>query len=150
MARSRRKKSASAKSRLTKSEQMRRVRTSGTQPELVARKALWRLGYRYRLHTRLPGSPDLCFPRARIVVFIDGCFWHGCPIHYSAPATRAEFWSAKLRENIERDRRADQTLSRLRWTVIRIWEHEVEQDAAAAISRIASAIEESYVAQAAL
>jgi DNA mismatch endonuclease (patch repair protein) len=143
MARFKKKRSAAARSGLSKSEQMRRVRTSGTTPELLVRKNLWRLGYRYRLHTRLPGTPDLCFAGARVVVFVDGCFWHGCQIHYTAPATRREFWLAKLVENVQRDRRVDEALARMGWTVVRIWEHEVKDDASAAVARIVSAVSDA-------
>ncbi len=104
---------------------MSRIRGRDTRPEVRVRKALWHAGYRYRLRSDLPGSPDLVFARARLAVFIDGCFWHGCPIHYSAPSTRYEFWSAKLRRNVEHDLDVDDSLGGLGWRCFHVWQHEL-------------------------
>jgi len=110
---------------MSRSETMARVRSRDTSPELALRRALWSAGLRYRLHRDLPGTPDLAFVRARLAVFVDGCFWHGCPRHYSAPATRSEFWAKKLRGNVDRDRRVEADLAVMGWKSVRIWEHEV-------------------------
>ncbi|MBZ4408978.1 very short patch repair endonuclease [Myxococcus sp. XM-1-1-1] len=111
---------------LSRSEQMSRIRGRNTSPELLLRSALWRTGLRFRLHARTPhGRPDVVFPKARVAVFIDGCFWHGCPEHYVRPRTRDEFWSSKLRENVERDRRQTLLLEEAGWRVCRFWEHQV-------------------------
>ncbi len=111
---------------LSRSEQMARIRGRDTAPEKLLRKQLWSRGIRYRLNYRLPvGRPDLTFPGKRLAVFIDGCFWHGCPDHYVRPRTRTEFWSAKLRENVERDIRQTAELEKLDWRVVRFWEHEI-------------------------
>src|SRR5262245_14142890 len=80
---------------LTKSEQMARVRARDTDIELVLRRALWRRGARYRLHPPLPGTPDLAFRGARLAIFVDACFWHGCARHYTAPRTNAAYWEEK-------------------------------------------------------
>lgn len=133
------------RSPLTKSEQMARVRSKDTAPELALRRALWRHGLRYRLRPKLPGTPDLCFVTARLAVFVDGCFWHGCPQHYSAPVRNAEFWSKKITRNIERDQRTQSALETQGWTVMRIWEHELEADMAGIIARIDAAIAESFL-----
>lgn len=74
---------------------MSRVRDRDTKPELALRRRLWSIGLRYRLQYRLPGRPDLTFVGARVVVFVDGCFWHGCPIHATRPATNTEFWTKR-------------------------------------------------------
>jgi len=111
--------------KLTRSETMARVRGKDTKPELQLRRALWAAGLRYRLGLKLPGSPDLAFPRARLAIFVDGCFWHGCPLHSSAPATRWDYWSAKLASNVARDARCDAALRGLGWTPLRIWTHEL-------------------------
>ena len=79
----------------------------------------------WRRGRRLPGSPDFTFARERIAVFVDGCFWHGCPEHYTVPVSNAEFWREKREANIARDRRVDAELRRLGWKVMRIWEHEL-------------------------
>ncbi|HYO69174.1 MAG TPA: very short patch repair endonuclease, partial [Archangium sp.] len=85
---------------LTRSEQMSRIRGKDTSPERLLRSALWRAGLRFRLQSRTPyGRPDVVFSKARVAVFIDGCFWHGCPDHYVRPRTRNDFWSSKLLEN---------------------------------------------------
>ena len=109
-----------------RSEQMSRIRAQHTEPEVLLRKALWACGLRYRLHVKTPaGKPDIVFPRARIAIFIDGCFWHGCPEHYVRPRSRTEFWSDKLRENVLRDIRQTRNLEGLGWRLFRVWEHEV-------------------------
>ncbi|MDM8524861.1 very short patch repair endonuclease [Desulfococcaceae bacterium HSG8] len=111
--------------KLTRSENMARIRGRDTKPELLLRRALWAVGCRYRLHYDLPGRPDLLFIRERLAIFVDGCFWHGCPIHYSAPRTREDFWKSKLRTNVLRDMRVDDALISDDWRVFRVWQHEL-------------------------
>jgi len=105
-----------------------------TSPELRLRKECWALGLRYRLHPALPGRPDLAFPKARLVVFIDGCFWHGCPLHYQAPKSQSDFWAGKRRANAERDRRAEEALEANGWRVMRVWEHDLRNPLAVAVA----------------
>jgi DNA mismatch endonuclease (patch repair protein) len=124
---------------------MSRVRNKGTAPELKLRRELWRRGYRYRLDRKLPGKPDLSFLVPRVVVFVDGCFWHCCPEHATYPATRAEFWHDKLRTNVERDRRVSDQLRAMGWTVLRFWEHEVNDDIERAVAKVATALDNSTV-----
>lgn len=114
---------------MTRSAQMASVRQRNTAPELALRKALWRAGLRYRLHVPLPGSPDFILTTPRIAVFVDGCFWHGCPLHYSRPRTHPKFWADKLLANVERDFRVDTELKVLGWSVVHIWEHEIGEQA---------------------
>ena len=121
---------------LTKSEQMARVRSRDTQAEIRLRKALWASGLRYRLHTRLPGSPDIAFTRQRVAVFVDGCFWHGCPIHYTPPVRNGDFWRQKLVRNTARDRADEENLAALGWRVMRFWEHEVRDDVGSVVKSI--------------
>jgi len=80
---------------------------------------------RYRVRPTLPGTPDLVFVRERVAVFVDGCFWHGCPEHYTAPKTNAEFWRQKVDTNRNRDSRADAQLRQLGWHPMRLWEHAI-------------------------
>jgi len=115
---------------------MSRIKGRDTKPELAIRKALWSLGYRYRVDTKLPGKPDMVFPGKRLAVFIDGCFWHRCPRHYQAPATNPEFWENKINRNVERDRVVDRELASLGWKVKRVWEHEVREDPLRVIENI--------------
>jgi DNA mismatch endonuclease (patch repair protein) len=106
---------------------MSKIRGKDTKVELQLRKAIWNKGLRFRLHARLPGTPDLTFPRSKVALFIDGCFWHGCPIHGVRPKTNRAFWAKKLKENLARDERTNLELKRAGWKVIRCWEHDVEQ-----------------------
>jgi DNA mismatch endonuclease (patch repair protein) len=109
---------------------MSRVRRSGTKPELALRTALRRARVRYRpvSGSKLPGSPDFVFRQARLAVFVDGCFWHGCPKHGTTPKTNTFFWLTKILRNRRRDRRADRLLKSLGWRVLRLWEHETRCD----------------------
>jgi DNA mismatch endonuclease, patch repair protein len=107
---------------------MSRIRARDTGPELTLRKALWALGLRYRLANSLPGKPDLVFLRERVGVFIDGCFWHSCPIHGVKPKSNRAFWSQKLRGNARRDLAVGRELRARGWKVIRVWEHDVRSD----------------------
>jgi DNA mismatch endonuclease, patch repair protein len=119
---------------------MSRIRGKNTKPEIALRTALWSLGLRYRLHTPLPGRPDIVFSRSRLAVFVDGCFWHGCPEHGVKPKTNSAFWQTKLERNIARDLRTSASLKAAGWTVIRIWEHEICQDISEAVERVLQAI----------
>jgi DNA mismatch endonuclease, patch repair protein len=106
---------------------MRRIKGADTGPECSLRRLLWTNGLRYRKHLRVHGvRPDLVFPRQKIAVFVDGCFWHGCPEHYVLPRSRRDFWLAKLDANTDRDRRQTGLLQSQGWLVLRFWEHEVE------------------------
>jgi DNA mismatch endonuclease, patch repair protein len=109
---------------------MSRVRGTETGIEIQLRRQISKAGFRYRKNHVVEGiKVDLAFPRHRMVVFIDGCFWHGCPRHYTIPGTRKEFWQSKLRMNVERDRRQTLLLEEKKWRVFRIWEHEVRREA---------------------
>lgn len=124
---------------------MSRQRRRDTAPELALRRELHRRGLRFRVDHPVPGLPrrraDVVLTRARIAVFVDGCFWHGCPVHATWPAENARWWAAKLRRNVERDRETDEHLRALGWTVLRFWEHEPVGLAADAVeSRWRSAI----------
>lgn len=119
---------------------MSRIRGANTAPELRLRRLLWREGLRYRLHWRTPcGRADLAFPGRKLAVFVDGCFWHGCPDHYVPPRSSRPFWSRKLRDNVVRDQRQTIRLEDSGWSVLRFWEHEVEADP----SRVAKEIRDS-------
>ena len=102
---------------------MSRVKNKNTELELHLRKALWAEGIRYRLQTDLPGKPDFLFVRPKLVVFVDGCFWHGCPTHGQLPKTNMDFWANKIKKNIERDLHVNALLEERGWRVIRCWQH---------------------------
>lgn len=120
---------------------MRGNRSRDTAPELRLRSALHRLGLRYRVAVRplpdLPRTADLVFRSARVAVFVDGCYWHGCPEHYTPPSTNASYWSEKIARNRRRDKETDQRLAAEGWTVVRIWEHE---DLERAVERVIAAL----------
>jgi DNA mismatch endonuclease (patch repair protein) len=108
-----------------------------TTVEMALRRELHRLGVRYRVHLRnLPGTPDIALTRARVAVFVDGCFWHRCPQHGTAPKNNSAWWTAKLDGNVERDRRKDMQLKGLGWVPVHVWEHEDPAIAAAKIYKI--------------
>ena len=104
---------------------MRRIRKTDTKPELLVRRLVHGLGFRYRLHRRdLPGTPDLVFPRLHKVIFVHGCFWHqhDCPLGRKQPSANLDYWLPKLARNVERDTRARTRLVELGWGVLAIWE----------------------------
>lgn len=104
---------------------MSRIRGKNTVPELVLRKAISSSGLRgYRLHYKIPGKPDIVFPRLKIAVFIDGCFWHRCPKCFIKPTTNSRFWMKKITSNAKRDRLVNIKLRRNGWRVLRVWEHD--------------------------
>lgn len=120
---------------------MRNTPTRDTPAELAVRRILHGRGLRYRVDIRPEPSirrrADVVFTRAKVAVFIDGCFWHRCPAHGRAPKTHAEWWSEKLEANAQRDRDTDERLRAAGWTVVRVWEHEPPM---AAADRIIDAI----------
>ena len=109
-------------------------RNRDTRPEMAVRRAVHAMGLRYRVAARpvkaVRRSADLVFTRARVAVFVDGCFWHGCPEHFSTPATNTEYWATKIGGNELRDRETDRLLAEAGWMVVRIWEHDVALEAA--------------------
>ncbi|AOD24240.1 very short patch repair endonuclease [Rhodococcus sp. p52] len=110
------------------SARMSRQRRRDTVPEVALRKELHRRGRRFFVdRAPLPGMrrrADLVFPRRRVAVYVDGCFWHSCPQHATFPKNNAEWWAAKLAANVQRDRDTDARLQAAGWTVVRVWEHE--------------------------
>ena len=122
-------------------ERFERQPRRDTKPELAIRRELHRRGFRFRLDVRASKSirsrPDIVFNGARVAVFVDGCFWHGCPDHGTFPKNNREWWSEKLCANTERDARTTATLKAEGWNVIRIWEHEPVNEA---VDRVAAAV----------
>jgi DNA mismatch endonuclease (patch repair protein) len=107
-----------------RSRLMSRIRGRNTRPEILVRKGLFSLGFRYRLHAAsLPGRPDLVFPGRRAVIFVHGCFWHGHGCHmFRYPSGNADFWRAKIDGNAARDRRGHEALLMAGWRVLTVWE----------------------------
>jgi DNA mismatch endonuclease (patch repair protein) len=122
---------------------MANVRQRDTLAEIELRKILHAKGLRYRVHAPLLTQPrrtvDIVFPGSRVAVFVDGCFWHGCPEHGSWPKNNADFWREKIETNRARDADTDLRLKALGWKVIRVWTHEDANDAAKRIGRMIAA-----------
>ena len=125
-----------------RSKNMAAIRSKDTKPEMIVRKGLWRMGFRYRLnHRRLPGHPDLVLRKYRTCIFVNGCFWHGhkvteSPVQDSGlkvqgsecckiPKTNRDFWVAKIRRNKERDKEEQRQLAKIGWHCITVWECEL-------------------------
>lgn len=128
---------------LTKEQRSRcmsAIKGRNTKPERLLRSALWRAGFRFRIHHKLIGKPDIVFTKKKVCIFIDGCFWHGCPEHCNTPATNTEFWTNKIGRNIERDKEVTVKLKKDGWTVIRVWEHEVRHDLVAVVRKLAKSL----------
>lgn len=114
-------------------------RQRDTKGELELRSLLHRRGLRFRVHALLPGlrrRSDIVFTRARVAVFVDGCFWHGCPEHGSWPKQNANWWREKIEANQRRDLDTDARLKAAGWTVVRVWEHDDPMRAAERITEI--------------
>lgn len=126
------------------SEAIRRTmlacRSRDTRPEKALRSILHTLGLRFRVCTRpvpeVRRTADVVFPRVKVAVFVDGCFWHGCPEHYRTPRTNTEYWDDKITGNCRRDANTNSILREAGWTVVRIWEHEEPSAAAMVVAQI--------------
>ena len=119
---------------------MQRQRTRDTQPELAVRRELHRRGLRYRVDRRVADGvrsrADIVFGPAMVAVFVDDCFWHGCPVHGSIPANNREWWLGKLSSTVERDRRVATALEVEGWAALRVWEHEELESAADRVEKL--------------
>ena len=123
------------------SRRMAKVRQQGTDAEIALRSELYRRGLRYRVGYEVLKKPrrvaDVAFPGLKIAVFVDGCFWHGCPEHATWPKRNAEFWRQKIKTNRLRDADTNSRLQKIGWTVLRFWEHESPIEAS---DRVAKAV----------
>lgn len=121
-----------------------RQRAKDTRPELALRRELFRRGLRYRVNYPVPGRPrrtiDVAFPRQKLAVFVDGCFWHSCPDHSVPAKSNADWWRDKLTANMRRDKETTDALVAEGWQVIRLWEHEVHPEPGAALNLVLSAL----------
>lgn len=126
---------------------MRANRKVDTSPELRLRSALHRYGLRFRKHLRvrvrdMRATPDIVFTRQRVAVFVDGCFWHGCPDHGTQPRANAGYWASKLERNRSRDELVDERFRAAGWVVVRIWEHVPTEEA---VGRVVAALQSEGV-----
>lgn len=121
-------------------DRFRTQRRQGTFPEVSLRKELHRRGLRYRIGIKVPGFPrrtiDIAFPRQKVAIFVDGCFWHRCPEHYVPVKNNSSWWEGKLASNVRRDEETTQSLRENGWLVERVWEHCDPVETASKIERI--------------
>lgn len=122
---------------------MSQIKSKNTKPEIAVRKLIWKKGYRYRIGHGLIGKPDMVSPFYGIVVFIDGCFWHGCPKHCRMPSSNVKYWKQKIFGNKKRDSRINRQLKKEGWKVIRIWEHDIKKNSEKVVIRITKHIQTS-------
>lgn len=122
------------------STRMSRAKRRDTAPEMLLRRELHRRGRRFRVVMRVPGNNrrtiDIAFPRQKLAVFVDGCFWHGCPEHGTAPTANSHWWQQKLAANVARDRDTDRLLGEAGWSGLRVWEHVAVEDAADVVEQV--------------
>ena len=123
------------------SASMKSNRRTGTMPELRLRSALHHRGLRFRVDYPIKAGdlrvrPDVVFTAGRVAVFLDGCFWHACPDHGETPKANSDYWRPKLARNAERDRKVNIQLTAAGWRVVRIWEHEIVDDAVERVCRV--------------
>lgn len=130
---------------------MQAIRSRDTKPEITIRRLVHAAGLRYRVAARplpdLRRTADMVFRPAKVAVFIDGCYWHGCPEHYVPPKTNSGYWSEKVVGNVKRDRETDERLREAGWLVLRFWEHEPSGACADKIALAVLARRESRLAR---
>lgn len=130
------------------SRRMAKVRQKGTGAEIELRRELYRNGLRYRVGYVVLRRPrrvaDIVFPRRKIAIFVDGCFWHGCPQHATWPKRNAEFWREKIEANRQRDADTNERLRSIGWTVLRFWSHESPTEAARVVAHVVAMIDAQH------
>lgn len=123
---------------------MQAVKAQGTNLENLVVNFLWQKGYRFRKNVKdLEGKPDIAIKKYKLVIFIDSCFWHKCPLHYKAPATNFEFWENKISKNQQRDDYVTNYYLAKKWNILRIWEHELKEDFDITLQKVINFIENS-------
>ena len=120
-----------------RSYNMSRIRSQNTRPEKQLRYLLVSKRIKgFRIHYNLPGKPDFVFPKQRLAIFVDGCFWHKCPLCFVKPETRIKFWFKKISGNVKRDVEINKKLKKESWKILRLWEHEINKNPAKTIQKI--------------
>lgn len=128
---------------LQRSWVMSRIKQRDTRLERAFRARLWREGVRYRKNVRIYGTPDLVISKARLLVFLDSCFWHGCRFHCRRPKSNIAFWTEKIQRNRERDRAVTRYYRRRGWKVLRFWEHQLESQAQSCLEQVLNSVDEA-------
>ncbi|WP_066392260.1 very short patch repair endonuclease [Neobacillus mesonae] len=127
---------------LTKEQRTKNMKAIKSQSALENRvtKALWKMGFRFRKNARLIGKPDIAIKKDKIVIFIDSCFWHNCPLHGNMPKSNREYWEKKLERNKKRDIEVTKYYRDMGWNILRVWEHEFKENFDEATKQIANFI----------
>lgn len=124
-----------------RSKNMKAIRSTGSTLESKVTKELWNRGFRFRKNVKkLMGKPDIAIQKYKIVIFLDSCFWHSCPVHGNAPTTNVEYWKKKLKRNVDRDNTVNDYYSGKGWNIMRVWEHEVKNDFEGTLDKISNFI----------
>ncbi|MEH7393191.1 very short patch repair endonuclease [Bacillus sp. JJ1474] len=128
--------------KITKEQRSKNMQAIKSQSQLenTVTKALWKKGFRFRKNTRMFGKPDISIKKYKVVIFIDSCFWHCCPVHGNMPKSNQDYWMNKLFRNKSRDKEVTSFYIENGWRVLRIWEHEFKQDFEKTIEMIADFI----------
>lgn len=132
--------------RMTKEQRSKTMGAIRAQSKLenLFSRALWNRGLRFRKNVRkLRGTPDIAIQKYKVVIFVDSCFWHGCPIHFKRPQSNQEFWDAKIARNRERDKEVNVYYIENNWNALRIWEHEIRQNLDETVDSTLEFIEEA-------
>lgn len=119
---------------------MSNVKNKDTDIEIAFRRALWSEGLRFRLNFKVMGKPDIVFISKKIAIFVDGCYWHGCPVHGKIPKTNEIFWREKISKTVARDASVNQALVSSGWHVLRFWQHEIKHDLIGCVQRVKQAL----------
>lgn len=113
--------------KVQRKKNMQAIKSSGTKIETVVCKALWKNGIRFRKNVKdLPGKPDIAIKKYKIVIFLDSCFWHKCPLHFKRPKSNNSYWDKKIERNIARDKEVNKYYDLNMWHILRIWEHQLK------------------------
>jgi len=129
----------------TRSEIMRKIKAKDTKLEKLVRSEMWRRGYRYQKNVRgLVGKPDMVFPGMKTAVFIDSCFWHGCPKHLRVPKSNVDYWSNKIKKNKQRDEAINREYKNSGWQVVRIWEHDIKTSLEETMRKLAQILDSRH------
>jgi DNA mismatch endonuclease, patch repair protein len=119
-----------------RSQTMKAIKSVSKLENRVSR-ALWDKGFRFRKNSKLFGKPDISIQKNKIVIFIDSCFWHVCPLHSNMPKSDQEYWLKKLTRNLVRDKEVNQYYLKAGWNILRVWEHELKDDFSSTIDKLA-------------
>ncbi len=129
-----------------RSKMMSKIRGKNSVPELLLRRALWAKNIRFRIHCKdLPGRPDIVIEKYKLVIFVDGDFWHGYEWEKRKPKTNESFWIPKIERNMQRDRFANETLSEMGYNVMRFWEQDVEKNLKACVNQVVLYLEAAAI-----